>query len=106
MFAIDLQSLCSVISRMAILDDSASSGAVLNSLLAWAAFIKYENAKQATEYVGAALSSLRISLKNGIRRQEALQHVLAGILICSLEVGSFPLQFEKEEFDYVADSHP
>ncbi|CRG83806.1 hypothetical protein PISL3812_01162 [Talaromyces islandicus] len=78
-----------MISKMAILDDSASSCGVLNSLLAWAVLAKYENPKQATKFVAAALSSLRVSMKNGIRRQEALQHVLAGILICALEMHLF-----------------
>jgi hypothetical protein len=88
MFAIDQQSLCGIISRMAILDDSYSSCAVLYSLLAWPVLVKYENPKQATKFVAAALGSLRVSMKNRIGRQEALQHILAGILICSLEVSS------------------
>jgi len=86
MFAIDQESLCSTVVRLALLDDSASSNAVLNSLLAWAALSKNGHSKQVNRHVTAALSLLRASVKNGFGRQEALQHILAGVLVCLLEV--------------------
>lgn len=50
---------------------------------------KYGNPGQASRYIAAALSSLRVSAQNGMRFQEGLQHIIAGILICSFEVNSY-----------------
>lgn len=85
-FGIDLERLRGVVARIAIVDDSAPSRAVLNSVLALAALYKFGNQRQASRFIAAALSSLRASVQKGIRLQQGLQHIVAGMLICSFEV--------------------
>ncbi|PVH70120.1 hypothetical protein DL98DRAFT_146081 [Cadophora sp. DSE1049] len=88
-FGIDLENLRSVVARLALLDDSTSSQAVLNSLLALAAFYKSRNTRQATKFIAVALSSLRASAQRGIGLHQGLQHIVSGILICSFELHLF-----------------
>lgn len=86
-FGMNLEKLRGIVARMAVLNDSAPSRAVLNSLLALAALYRFGNQTQAAKFIALALSSLRASLENGIGIQERSQHILAGMLICSFEVG-------------------
>lgn len=85
-FGINVESLGGIIARLAILDDSAPSRAVLNSLLALASLYRFGNARHATRFIAAALSSLRVSAQKGIVLQQGLQHIIAGLLICTFEV--------------------
>ena len=85
-FGIDRTRLCALIARSIFIDDSDPSRAVLNSLLAWANLHKHGHTRTAFRLVVSSLASLRRSLSKGIRNREALQHVIAGILMCSFEV--------------------
>jgi hypothetical protein len=72
-------------------DDSASSRAVLNSLLALAALYMLGDLRKASWFIAAALSSLRASTQKGIGLQQGMQHIIAGMLLCSFEVSSYIL---------------
>jgi len=74
-----------------MLDDSAPSRAVLNSLLALAALYMLGNPRKASKFVATALSSLRASAEKGIGLQQGMQHIIAGMLLCSFEVSSYIL---------------
>jgi hypothetical protein len=85
-FGIDPEKLRGVVTRLAVFDDSAPSRAVLNGLLALAVLYKSGPSRQMSTYVAAALTSLRTSAYIGIDPHQGLQHIVAGMLICSLEV--------------------
>lgn len=85
-FGIDIEELRGVITRLAILDDSPPSQAVLNGLLALATLYKSGNSAMAAKHVASALCFLRTSAQDNIEVSHGLQHIVAGILICSYEV--------------------
>lgn len=72
-------------------EDSAPSRAVLNSLLALAALYMWGNPQKASKFIAAALSSLRASAHKGIGLQQGMQHIIAGMLLCSFEVSCYIL---------------
>lgn len=55
-------------------------------MLALASLYKCQNPRQAARFVADSLSSLRASALEGIEPPQGLQHIVAGILICSYEV--------------------
>ncbi|RDW73591.1 hypothetical protein BP5796_07033 [Coleophoma crateriformis] len=90
-FGIDFENLRGVIIRLAMSDDSAPSQAVRNSLLALAALYMLGSMQKASRFIAAALNSLRASAQKGIGLQQGMQHIIAGMLLCSFEVSSHTL---------------
>jgi hypothetical protein len=56
-----------------------------------AALYMLGNRRKASRFVAAALSSLRYSAQKAIGLQHGMQHIIAGILLCSFEVSSYIL---------------
>ena len=75
---------------MATSDGAPSTKAVMQSLLAFSSMHRFESQSQTTKLKLAAVRSLYTSLGNGMDRQEALQHVAAGMLLSILEVLTYP----------------
>lgn len=75
--------------RMAFTDNSPSSSAVLQSLLALASVHLYGLQDQAGELKLSALKALGDASSLPIGSAEAMQHVAAGMLLCSVEVFLF-----------------
>ena len=82
----NLTQLSGIITRLAFSDDSTSTQAVVQSLLALATFYRTGDRQQTTELTVAALKSLRLSAQSGLSRDMSLQHIVASMLICSVEV--------------------
>jgi hypothetical protein len=85
-FDMNLTQLSGIITRLAFSDNSTSTQAVLQSLLALATFYRTGDRQQTTELTVAALKSLRLSAQSGLSRDMSLQHIVASMLICSVEV--------------------
>lgn len=75
--------------RMALTSDTASSRAVLQSLLALSSLHRHDVHSQAVELKISAIKSLAAVTGSHIDTAEAMQHVAAGMLLCSFEVGYF-----------------
>ncbi|KAK9320299.1 fungal-specific transcription factor domain-containing protein [Lipomyces orientalis] len=76
----------SVVLKLALIDDSPSSAAVLNSMLALSSLYYRGHDRNALQYKTKALSALRASLKIPFGMREAQQHIAAGMLLCSFEI--------------------
>ncbi|KAL2752600.1 hypothetical protein ACRALDRAFT_2113249 [Sodiomyces alcalophilus JCM 7366] len=76
-----------VLCRIALTGNTASSRAALQSLLALSALHRRHDVhSQAVELKIAALKSLAAGMGNQIGTREAIQHVAAGMLLCSFEI--------------------
>ncbi|KAL9115145.1 MAG: hypothetical protein Q9227_000939 [Pyrenula ochraceoflavens] len=76
--------------QMALSDDGPASIAVLNSMLALASLHREGNLAHAARLKLSALQALMISSKRGISSMAGIQHIAAGILLCTFEVGANP----------------
>jgi hypothetical protein len=72
--------------RIALIDDSASSRAVWLSLLAFSGTHRHQVYAQAVQLKIAALEAMATVKSHEMKTREAIQHVAAGMLLCSLEV--------------------
>lgn len=75
-----------VLARLALAEDTPSAVAVLYSLLALSSLHRYGVQTQAAELKILALRALAAASKGDINSKEAIQHVAAGMLLCSFEV--------------------
>jgi hypothetical protein len=74
--------------KMAFCNDSSSSKAVLFALLALASRYRNGLQSQAVQFKTAAITELtRSAERSSLSTTEAAQHVAAGMLLCSFEVG-------------------
>lgn len=78
--------LRSVIPRLALSNDTLSSQAVTQALLALSSLHRHGFQEEAARYQAAALAALRKSSNTTFGSNEAIQHVAAGMLLCSFEV--------------------
>ncbi|KAH8900823.1 hypothetical protein GQ53DRAFT_131017 [Thozetella sp. PMI_491] len=74
------------ISRLALTDFSDSSRAVLQALLAIASLHRYGLCAETIKLQSAALRLLKDSAQLGLSDSEAIQHIAAGMLLCSFEI--------------------
>jgi hypothetical protein len=67
-------------------DDTDSSKAVLQSLLALSSLHRYGVQDEAIRLQSQALQLLEKSARSGLSQLEAVQHIAAGMLLCTFEV--------------------
>ncbi|KAL2862299.1 Zn(II)2Cys6 transcription factor [Aspergillus lucknowensis] len=75
-----------IIIRMALANDSPSSTAVRRSLLGLASLHRHGLQSYAIEFKVSAITALNAATRTNISSAEALQHVAAGMLLCSFEI--------------------
>lgn len=75
--------------RMALVNNAPSTTAVLRSLLALSSLHRSGLQSQAAELKIAALNALSVASNREISAMETIQHVAAGMLLCSFEVCTF-----------------
>lgn len=85
-FGHDPKNVGNMLMRMAIVNETPSSAAVLRSLLALASLHRSGLQTQAAELKIAALKALGAASNREIGIMETLQHIAAGMLLCSFEV--------------------
>ena len=71
---------------MALSDSTTPTVAVMHSLLGLASLHRFGPQSHAARLKISALQALGASLTRGIGAKEGLQHVAAGMLLCSYEV--------------------
>ncbi|KAL4751359.1 fungal-specific transcription factor domain-containing protein [Aspergillus terricola var. indicus] len=76
----------SILIPMALIDTSPSSTAVRQALLGLSSLHRYGVQTQAFEFKISAIKSLKAASHTKIGAAEALQHVAAGMLLCSFEI--------------------
>lgn len=81
----DIQSIRTILARLAMSDDRAASRAVKQSMLAIASLHRDGNRERAAQHKMLALRAMRVS-KDNLDAKEGLQHVAAGMLLLTLEV--------------------
>jgi hypothetical protein len=75
-----------ILLRMALSDGSPTTNAVMQSMLAVSSLHRFGPRSQAINLKQSALRTLAESLVTGIDTKEALQHMAAGMLLCTFEV--------------------
>jgi hypothetical protein len=75
-----------ILLRMSLSDGSLTTKAVMQSMLAVSSLHRFEPRPQAINLKLFALRTLAESLVAGIDTREALQHIAAGMLLCTFEV--------------------
>ncbi|KAJ5108235.1 hypothetical protein N7456_004910 [Penicillium angulare] len=85
-FGHDPKNLGGMLMRMAIVNETPSSAAVLRSLLALASLHRYGLQTQAAKLKIAALKALGTAANCEIGIMETLQHIAAGMLLCTFEI--------------------
>ncbi|KAI8965609.1 fungal-specific transcription factor domain-containing protein [Daldinia sp. FL1419] len=78
--------LGNTIIRIALGADTTSATAALQSLLAFSSLHRHDVHSQAVEFKISAIKSLSAAAKGQLSLTEAIQHVVAGMLLCSFEV--------------------
>lgn len=86
-FGHDPKNVGTILIRLALASNTVSATAVLQSLLALSSLHRYGVQTQAAELKISALKSLAAASATQIGTVEAIQHVCAGMLLCSFEVG-------------------
>ncbi|KAL4993353.1 fungal-specific transcription factor domain-containing protein [Aspergillus recurvatus] len=81
----DPMSIGSILMPMALINASPSSTAVRQALLGLSSLHRYGVQAQAFEFKISAIKSLKEASHTNIGAAEALQHVAAGMLLCSFE---------------------
>ncbi|KAL2786922.1 fungal-specific transcription factor domain-containing protein [Aspergillus keveii] len=82
----DPKDLGRILLRMALINNSPSSTAVLRGLLAISSIHRYGLQGQGFELKISAIKALGEASRSTIGAAEALQHVAAGMLLCSFEI--------------------
>ncbi len=72
--------------RIALAGNNPSATAVLQSLLALSSLHRYGVQTQALELKISGLKALATASKSNLGSKEVIQHVAAGMLLCSFEV--------------------
>ncbi|PQE17483.1 zinc-finger transcription factor protein [Rutstroemia sp. NJR-2017a WRK4] len=86
-FGQDAVSLGKILVRIALEGETASGAAALQALLAFSSLHRYGLQSQALELKIAALEKLKEgSFSLSLSAKEAIQHIAAGMLLCSFEV--------------------
>ncbi|KAI2628136.1 fungal-specific transcription factor domain-containing protein [Hypomontagnella submonticulosa] len=85
-FPRDPSDLGSALVRIALTGDTNSAKAVQRSLLALASIHRHNVYSQAVELKISALKALTAASKDNIGTEGAIQHVAAGMLLCSFEI--------------------
>ncbi|KAJ5952399.1 uncharacterized protein N7479_010812 [Penicillium vulpinum] len=85
-FGHDPTNVGNMLIRMALVNDAPSTAAVLYSLLALSSLHRSGLHSQAAELKIAALKFLGVASNCEIGTMEAIQHVAAGMLLCSFEI--------------------
>jgi hypothetical protein len=75
-----------ILLRMSFSDGSLTSKAVMQSMLAVSSLHRFGPRPQAINFKQSALRTLAESLATGIGTKGALQHIAAGMLLCTFEV--------------------
>jgi hypothetical protein len=75
-----------ILLRMSLSDGSLASKAVMQSMLAVSSLHRFGPRSQAINLKQSALRTLAESLATGIDTKGALQHIAAGMLLCTFEV--------------------
>jgi len=75
-----------VLIRMALPSNTPSAAAVFRALLALSSLHRYGLQSQAADLKISAIAALAAASKSNIGPKEAIQHVAAGMLLCSFEV--------------------
>ncbi|KAF2489314.1 hypothetical protein BU16DRAFT_531638 [Lophium mytilinum] len=78
--------LGNAIIRIALASNTTSATAVLQSLLAFSSLHRHNVQSQATELKISALKALAAASGDHVGTKEAIQHVAAGMLLCSFEI--------------------
>lgn len=89
-FGHDATDLGNVLIRVALASNTASAVAVLRSVLALSSLHRHDVHSHAVELKISALKSLTAAANNLVGTVEAVQHVAAGMLLCSFEVSIKP----------------
>ncbi|KAH6638609.1 fungal-specific transcription factor domain-containing protein [Truncatella angustata] len=84
-FPHDSRDLGNVLVRIALTSNTKSGRAVLQSLLAFASIHRHNVHSQAVELKLSALKALACITGSHVGTEEAIQHVAAGMLLCSFE---------------------
>ncbi|KAL4815438.1 fungal-specific transcription factor domain-containing protein [Aspergillus spinulosporus] len=82
----DPMRISSILIPMALVDSSPSSTAVRQALLGLSSLHRYGVQAQAFEFKISAIKSLKAASYANIGAAEALQHIAAGMLLCSFEI--------------------
>ncbi|KAI0111430.1 fungal-specific transcription factor domain-containing protein [Daldinia grandis] len=85
-FGHDPIDLGNLLIRISLANDTTSALAVLQSLLALSSLHRHDVHSQAVEFKISALKSLSDAAGNQFTTTEAVQHVAAGMLLCSFEI--------------------
>ncbi|KAI1758517.1 fungal-specific transcription factor domain-containing protein [Hypoxylon sp. FL1150] len=85
-FGHDPTKVGNILIRVAVAGDTPSSKAVLKSLLALSSLHRYGVQAQAIELKISALAALAAASESNIGAKEAIQHIAAGLLLCSFEI--------------------
>ncbi|KAK4233439.1 fungal-specific transcription factor domain-containing protein [Achaetomium macrosporum] len=85
-FGRDPTELGNTLIRIALASNTASATAVLQSLLALSALHRHDVSSQAVELKISALKALADASGTHIGTTDAIQHVAAGMLLCSFEI--------------------
>ncbi|KAI2618208.1 fungal-specific transcription factor domain-containing protein [Hypoxylon sp. NC1633] len=85
-FGHDPTNLGNILIRIALGGNTPSAAAVLQSLLALSSLHRYGVQTQAVELKISALRALAAASESDISAKEAIQHVAAGMLLCSFEI--------------------
>ncbi|OQE03170.1 hypothetical protein PENSOL_c001G05336 [Penicillium solitum] len=85
-FGHDPTNVGNILIRMALVNNSPSTAAVLRSLLALSSLHRSGLQSQAAELKIAALNALSVASNREISAMETIQHVAAGMLLCSYEI--------------------
>jgi hypothetical protein len=78
--------ISNILLQMSLSDGSLAGMAVMQSLLAVSSLHRFGPQAQAISLKLSALRTLAESLKTGIDIKGALQHIAAGMLLCTFEV--------------------
>ena len=76
--------------QMALSDNAPASKAVLHSMLALASLHRNDNKEHTAQLKLSALQALMTSTDKGMSAKIAIQHVAAGMLLCTFEVSVYP----------------
>lgn len=85
-FGVNALDIRNIILRMALSDGSPTTKAVVQSILAVASLHRFGPRPEAVNHKLSALETLASSLSVGIDKDKALQHIVAGMLLCLFEV--------------------
>ncbi|KAI4867611.1 hypothetical protein F4820DRAFT_467503 [Hypoxylon rubiginosum] len=85
-FGHDPTKVGNILLRVALTSDTPSAIAVLKSLLALSSLHRYGVQTQAVELKISALKALAAASEGNLGTKEAIQHIAAGMLLCSFEI--------------------